>query len=100
MSANPLTEIDGVYSYDFTTAINQAYNSGQKQLSGGVCGLYGGDGNSLGTIDMDDISLIWKVEAGRQGYHNGDFNLDSQVNNMDKNEIWVLNDGHSTAVPE
>jgi len=101
ISAIPLSESGGVYSYDFTTPTEQAWGTdAQKNLGSGIYGLYGGDGNTDVTIDSDDKTLIWSIEAGTSGYLNGDFNLDSQVDNNDKNDIWIPNIGSSWQVPE
>ena len=98
ISAVPLTKTNGVYNYDFSTAISQAYLSGQK-LSNSKATMIGGDLNSDGTIDTND-HILWKTKAGETGYHKEDANLDSQLNNKDKNEILVPNIGSSTNVPE
>ncbi len=101
MSAYPLTESGGVYSYDFTTPAGQAYGSGsQKDLGSGVYGLFGGDGDADGIVDTDDKTTTWSTESGKTGYLNGDFNLDSQVNNYDKNSVWIPNIGKGSSVPE
>lgn len=46
MSANPLTESEGKYSYDFSSGETQVYGgtTGHKQLSPGNWGLFGGNG--------------------------------------------------------
>ncbi|OQX75930.1 MAG: hypothetical protein B6D61_09585, partial [Bacteroidetes bacterium 4484_249] len=101
MSANALTESGGVYTYDFTTGSEQAYGSGaQKNLGGGVYGLFGSDGNADGNINTDDKNNIWIPQVGTQGYKSGDFNLDVQVDNKDKNDIWLPNIGEGSQVPE
>jgi predicted outer membrane repeat protein len=101
MSANPVTESGGIYTYDFTTPAGQAYGTdAQKNLGGGVYGLYGGDGDANGTIDSDDKTMIWSVEAGSRGYLMGDFNMGSQTDNTDKNDIWINNAGNSSQIPD
>jgi len=101
MSANALTPAGGVYTYDFTTGSGQAYGTdAQKNLGGGVYGLFGSDGNADGNINTDDKNNIWIPQAGTQGYKSGDFNLDVQVDNKDKNDIWLPNIGEGSQVPE
>jgi len=101
LSAYPLTESGGVYSYDFTSPVGQAYGTdAEKNLGGGIYGLYGGDGNADGTIDTDDKTTVWSVEAGTGGYLNSDFNMDSQTDNSDKNDIWINNTGNSSQIPD
>jgi len=99
MSANPMAESGGVYSYDFTTSAGQAYNSGQKELGGGYFGMYSADGNADGTISTTD-KTGWTNQAAMNGYTAEDFNLDAQVNNIDKNDFWIPNVDEGSQVPE
>jgi hypothetical protein len=100
LSANALTQNSGVYSYDFSTAITQAYNAnlGYKLIGSGIYGMAGGDQNADGNVDFTDISA-WKTNAGTTGYQSSDFDLNNQVNNKDKNNIWVENGSLSSQVP-
>ncbi|OQX77760.1 MAG: hypothetical protein B6D61_06700 [Bacteroidetes bacterium 4484_249] len=101
MSANPLTELNGIYSYDFTANNSQAYGTdAQKDLGEGIYGMYGGDANADNTIDDFDKTVSWLNETGLSGYLSSDLNLDGQSNNIDKNEVWMLNKGKSGQVPE
>jgi len=101
MSANALTDAGGVYTYDFTTGSEQAYGTGaQKNLGGGVYGLFGSDGNADGNINSDDKNNVWVPQVGTQGYKSGDFNLDVQVDNKDKNDVWLPNIGEGSQIPE
>ena len=99
MSANPLVKVGGIFSYDFTTAASQAYLSGQKNVGGGSYGMYGGDGNANSAIELTDETTVWEPQAGTIGYKQGDFNLDGEVNNPDKNDSWVENLGETSQVP-
>jgi len=96
-----LTELEEIYSYDFTTAHDKAYGgtNAQKNLGGNVYGMIGGDGNGDGIVNNIDKSLIWSIMSGWYGYHDGDYNLNGQINNQDKNEIWHLNENLSSLVP-
>jgi hypothetical protein len=98
ISAVPLTESNGVYSYDFSTAITQAYLSGQKLINGKAA-MIGGDLNNDDTIDNND-HILWKTKAGETGYHKEDANLDSQLDNIDKNEIVIPNMGSNSNIPD
>ena len=101
MSANPVSESGGVYSYDFTTGSEQAHGTdAQKELSTGVYGMFGSDGNADGIIDINDKTNVWSSQAGKNEYQTGDFNMDIQVNNPDKNDLWVPNNGNISQVPE
>lgn len=102
MSNNSIPNIDGVYTYDFTTGVNQVYGGldGHKQLKTGVWGNVAGDGNADGYINGSDKVVIWETQAGKAEYLNGDFNLDGQIVNPDKNEFWILNFGNESRVPK
>jgi hypothetical protein len=102
MSANPLNEIDGVYTYDFTTSIDQVYGGqeGYKSISPEIYGMAGGDVDANGSVNLSD-KVIWELNAGEPGYLSEDLNLDGQVNNQDKDDIWNINtDAFSSQVPE
>ncbi|MEZ5082092.1 MAG: hypothetical protein R2750_01360 [Bacteroidales bacterium] len=101
MSAIPLVEVNGVYSYDFTTSSEQAYGiDAQKELAPGVWGLIAADGNADGFINNLDISTIWAPKAGDAGYNSGDFDLNAEVDNKDKDDIWAPNEGKGSQVPD
>lgn len=101
MSANPLYETRGIYSYDFTSGAGQVYGGIQahKEIAPGIWGMIGADGNADGQINNGDKNDVWSPQAGTGGYKAGDFNLDSQVNNGDKNDVWVPNTGMGGQVP-
>ncbi|MCD4730930.1 MAG: Ig-like domain-containing protein [Bacteroidales bacterium] len=100
MSAIPLTLGGGIYSYDFSTAASQAYLSGQINLGGGNYGMYAGDADGNGEVHQDDIDIRWSNEVGGGGYFGGDMNMNSQVNNQDKNDIWLPNNTISDQIPD
>lgn len=99
MSSNALTPTDGAYVYDFTTAQTQAYGDVLKDIGGGVFGLIGGDSDANGTIDVADKDNGWSVDAGNKGYFMSDLNLDAEVNNPDKADIWETNVGTTAVLP-
>jgi len=100
MSANPISESSGVYTYDYSSGENQVYNgtAGHKDL-GGLWGMFAGDGNSDGFVNDTDKN-IWSAEAGTLGYFTFDYNLDAQADNPDKNEAWLFNLGKESQIPE
>ena len=102
MSAVPLVENGGIYSYDFTTGAGQVHGSSlaHKQIATGIWGMAAADGNADGQINNGDKNDVWVVQAGASGYMAGDFNMDSQVNNGDKNDRWVPNTGMGGQVPD
>jgi hypothetical protein len=100
MSAQALVYAGDTYSYDFTTGPGQAYGiAGQKEISTGVYGMYSGDGNGNGVVDDTDKSL-WSVSAGARGYEGADFDLNGQINNLDKNDKWQVNYNATSSVPD
>lgn len=99
MSSVPLTISGGVYSYDFTTALSKAYLNGQKSLGGGKYGMFAGNADGIGTVNVSDITSKWDLQVGKSGYYSADMNLNSQVNNQDKNDVWLPNNGQGSQVP-
>ena len=101
MSSNPLSEAASIFTYDFTTSESQAYGTGAlKNLGGGIYGMLAGDANADGTIDNDDISGPWSSAAGESGYLNADVNMNGQADNKDKDDVWILNTGMNSQVPD
>ncbi|MBE9491534.1 MAG: hypothetical protein IMY70_01500 [Bacteroidetes bacterium] len=93
ISSDMMTRTDGVYTYDFTQA-GSAYsntNPGEKLLGGSIWGMLGGDSNGSGLVALGDLSNDWTPYAGETGYRPADYNLDGQLNNKDKNDVWVEN---------
>ncbi|MBC8485669.1 MAG: hypothetical protein H8D45_06475, partial [Bacteroidetes bacterium] len=76
LSANPVTEAGGMYSYDFTNGSGQAYGTdAQKNMGGGIYGMKGGDANADSIVDLAD-KVVWASQAGTRGYKSGDFTMD------------------------
>jgi hypothetical protein len=100
MSAYPLVKIDGVYSYDFSTAVDKAYGDedAHKEIAPNVYGMFGGDANRNGAVNSSDKGY-WNVNVGKSGYLYYDFNLDSEVDNQDKNDVLLENYGRIRQVP-
>jgi hypothetical protein len=100
MSATPLSPADGNYTYNFTDALSKAYLDGQKSLGGGKFGMTGGDSDANGIVETADKDVNWDSETGKAGYYKSDLNLDTQVNNPDKNQVWLPNIGTLSKVPD
>ncbi len=98
ITSGPVTLSTDKYEWDFSSSAGQAHNSGQKQLNPALWGMYGGDANADGTVNSADKTL-WSNGAGTTSYILSDFNLDSQTNNNDKNDIWIDNEGVSSEIP-
>jgi hypothetical protein len=105
MSADTLDLSDGFGSWDFTTAMTQAYSASgapMKQLSDGRFGMFACDANVDGQITAPDFNL-WnaRTTAGATGYEQADCNLDGQVTAPDFN-LWNANTtaGATSQVPD
>lgn len=64
-----------------------------------VNGIIAADANSDGVVDAADKTL-WENSVGTAGYLPEDFNLDGQVNNSDKNDMWEPNVVVGAQLPE
>jgi hypothetical protein len=99
MSSSALAKVGTNYPYDFTDAQNKAYLNGQKNLGGGNFGMFAGNGQPNNTVNSNDKTNVWAIQAGTSGYLMGDFNMDGSVENQDKNDKWYWNVGISSTVP-
>ena len=106
LSANKITAISGVLSYDFTTAdsyIRVNPPSTGEKLKGTKWVMMSGDGkndtpNTNYDVNFNDIQL-WKGQSGIfDQYRLGDFNLDADINFSDS-FLWKLNSGKYSGVP-
>jgi hypothetical protein len=104
ISANPLVDVGGLYTYDFSSGSGQVYGgtTTQKQLSTSpaIWGLITGDGNGTGLIAPGDKTNVWSLQAGEYGYLESDYNLDGQADNVDKDDYWLPNNGAYSLIPE
>jgi len=104
ISATPLIESAGTYSYNFTTSASQAYGgtSAQIQLSSSpvIWGMMAGDGDGSGYVEISDKNNVWNIQSGNAGYLESDYSLNKDVNNQDKNDYWLLNRGKGSFIPE
>jgi hypothetical protein len=88
------------YSFDFTIAASQAFESGQINLGGSSYGMISGDANADGIINNTDRTQVWMSQVGISGYETSDFNMDGQVDNSDKNDLWLKNFSQISHVPD
>ena len=98
MSNYAAEETSGLFTYDFSSE-GQAFDLGQKDFGEGVFGMYAGDVNANGIVDLTDRA-IWAIRAGKQGYFAEDTNLDTQVENIDKNDFLLINKEIESKIPE
>ncbi len=101
LAANAATRSGNDFSYDFSTALTQVYNGsdGYKEIAVNTYGMVGGDADGDGDVDTAD-KAAWTANAGTKGYKGSDFNMDTQVSNQDKNDVFVENGSYSSQVPQ
>ena len=101
LSASPLTYKKGTYSFNFSDGSEKVYGGtdGYNQLYPGIWGMVSGDGDANGLIDINDKTVSWEIQAGESGYFHGDYNMDTQVENTDKDSYWLINTGKQSEVP-
>ncbi len=89
---------ESISSYDFSTAISQYYGTGSaKEISPGVWGMHGGEGNYSGIITIADRDAAIS-ERDAVGYNDRDYNLSGIVTISDAN-LSLLNRDAATEVP-
>ncbi|MBL0176059.1 MAG: hypothetical protein IPP94_12470, partial [Ignavibacteria bacterium] len=85
---------------DFRSTQSAAYGTNpMKSLSGGLFGLYAGDGTGNGAITISDRNSVWRPQNGTSGYLQGDYSMSGSVTITDRNSFWRPNNGLSSAVP-
>ena len=62
--------------------------------------MIAGDANADGQVDNKDKDDVWLIQAGSTGYYSADFNMDGQVDDTDAEIIWQPNAGKGSQVPE
>ena len=97
MSAHKINSRDINVIYDFTTSLESAYGSNAlANLGSGFYGMFSGDANGNGVINIEDLTEYWRNQNGYVGYKSADFNLNGGVNISDKNGYWLINQGKSS----
>ena len=101
MSAVPVEfSAAGQGAYDFTKSVTAAYGSGaQAQIGNGVYGLFTGDMDADGIVEMKDVFSRWTPQNGYAGYRNADLDLSGFVNAFDLLKLWMPNSGRRSRVP-
>ncbi len=99
MTPIPVIPLGGLLTYDLSTQDSYSGNgAGQKELSPGVWGLYTGNGSEDKDINGQD-NQQWSLYNGLfNTYSPHDFNLDADVNSLDK-ILWLGNNGLFTRIP-
>jgi len=101
LTANPLMATGGVYTYDFTDNINNAFGGihAQKEIATGVWGMMAGDADGNSQVDNNDKNELWIIQNGTAGYLDADYNMTGTIDSLDA-DIWNNNTGKGTQVPE
>ena len=99
ISSETPKQYNGIYEWDFTTGPDKAIGltSSQKQLSQGVWSMIAADGNASSQVDNRDKNSIWLAEFGNTGYFRGDFDMNGQVDLTDIGAKWSLNAGQGSS---
>ena len=87
----------GVGTADFTDGTLTAAADNQKDLGGGVYGLYTADANANGFIDSADRSLLWNLR-NTPGYTQEDATMNLFIDSADRSVCWN-NRNEGTVVP-
>ena len=76
----------GVYEYDFTDNSSKTLGGihSMDELQPNVWGMIAGNGFFDEQINNLDKDSAWIHQIGNMGYFDADFNMDSQVNLIDK----------------
>ena len=65
----------------------------------GTWAMIPGNGLNDDQINNQDKGDVWYIQLDQTGYMEGDFNMDGNVNEIDKN-MWVPNSGKGSRLPE
>lgn len=93
-----------IYSFNFSTHMTRVYGGsiGYRKLDSNPprYGMVSGDGNADGQISTgQDLNSVWNSQAGLEGYLPGDYDMNGQTQNQDKNDFLVPNFGKYSPVP-
>jgi len=84
VSASPVSFSGGTINYSFSSAATQAYGNNLKNLGGGIFGIYAGDENQDGNVDVFDLSDVQNAALQfATGYIVTDINGDGVVDAFD-----------------
>ncbi|MCE7996943.1 MAG: hypothetical protein HEP71_33585 [Roseivirga sp.] len=103
MSANAVSESSSTYTIDFTGSSANTYQttSALTALTGGKFAMIAGDADGDGDVDATDLTT-WQSQNGdpfNYNSTNGDFNLDGEINAVDRNDFQQKNVSKTSQVP-
>ncbi len=85
VSAMPVSFAGSLITYDFTSGVNMAYGNNLYELASGVYGIFTGDVNQDGVINLLDREAINDAYLNTlQGYLSEDLNGDGIINLLDR----------------
>lgn len=89
MSATPVNINSTSALYSFAAAQSQAYGTNpMKDLGGGAFGMYAGDTNASGVVDVIDRGNTWDERNQSAVYSNSDTDLSGSINTLDIETTW------------
>lgn len=92
VSATPINFINGVVTYDFPSGAAMAYGNNLCELQPGIFGIFAGDVNQDGVINISDKEVINDHYLNTTcGYHCTDINGDAVINLSDRE---IVNDAY------
>jgi uncharacterized protein (TIGR02145 family) len=99
ISSNPFTTETNPVTYDFSLSAEMAIGGicVQNEIAPGIWGMIAADGNNNNQVENRDKDEIFLIQDGNSGYNNADFNMDGQINILDLQK-WELNAGKGNSV--
>ncbi len=76
---------------DLSLSANILVPNAAISVAPGVMALRAGDADQNGAVGNNDRDLYWRLQAGKQGYLEADFDLDGNVFPNDLNALWRPN---------
>lgn len=91
-SKNPVSFAGSIINYNFTSAAGQAFGNNMKDLlgNGTVWGLFTGDLNHNGYVELDDVNAVYTASRySASGYMIEDIDGDGYVEIDDVNKVFI-----------
>ena len=86
-------------AYDFSTGQAKAWGTNAMKAIGTKFAMLAGDANGDGNVNAVDKNLVWRLQNGFSGYLGGDSDLSGTANAVDANLYWRPNNGIPSQVP-
>ena len=100
ISAVPIENSEGVYSYDFTQSPGKYYLDSLScvEVGQGIWAMISGNALQDNQINNQDKNESWVNMLGNSGYCPADFNMDGLVDNTDEQGYWESNAGKGSSI--